>query len=214
MLCASNPLSTQDDVAASLIADEGIPVYAIKGEDEEDLLPHIHAALDHQPQMTMDDGCDLVAALHKERADLIPNVIAGTEETTTGVIRLRSMQQNSVLRFPVLAVNDSDTKHLFDNRYGTGQSTIDAIIRATNVLLAGRNCRRGRLRLVRQGRRLARAGPGRQRHRHRGRPGARHRGRNGWLPRDADARGRRRSATSSSPSPATSTCSTSSISRA
>ena len=138
VLCASNPLSTQDDVAASLIADEGISVYAIKGEDEQTYYRHIHAALDHAPQMTMDDGCDLVSSLHKDRADLIPHVIAGTEETTTGVIRLRSMQQNGVLKFPVLAVNDSDTKHLFDNRYGTGQSTIDAIIRATNRLIAGR----------------------------------------------------------------------------
>ncbi len=138
VLCASNPLSTQDDVAASLVADEGISVYAIKGEDEQTYFRHIHAALDHQPQMTMDDGCDLVTTLHKERADLLPNVIAGTEETTTGVIRLRSMQANGVLKFPVLAVNDSDTKHLFDNRYGTGQSTLDAVIRATNLLLAGR----------------------------------------------------------------------------
>ena len=139
LLCASNPLSTQDDVAASLVADYGISVYAIKGEDEETYYRHIHAALEHEPQMTMDDGCDLVSSLHKERQDLIPNVIAGTEETTTGVIRLNSMAANGVLRFPVLAVNESDTKHLFDNRYGTGQSTIDAIIRATNVLLAGRN---------------------------------------------------------------------------
>ena len=138
VLCASNPLSTQDDVAASLVADYGIPTYAIKGEDETTYFKHINAALDHQPQMTMDDGCDLVTVLHKERSDLLPNVIAGTEETTTGVIRLRSMQKNGVLRFPVLAVNDSDTKHLFDNRYGTGQSTVDAVIRATNLLLAGR----------------------------------------------------------------------------
>ncbi len=138
VLCASNPLSTQDDVAASLMADEGISVYAIKGEDEATYFKHIHAALDHQPQMTMDDGCDLVTVLHKERTDLLSDVIAGTEETTTGVIRLRSMQANDVLRFPVLAVNDSDTKHLFDNRYGTGQSTIDAVIRATNLLIAGR----------------------------------------------------------------------------
>ena len=138
VLCASNPLSTQDDVAASLMADYGISVYAIKGEDEATYFKHIRAALDHKPQMTMDDGCDLVTVLHKERADLLPNVIAGTEETTTGVIRLRSMQQNGVLRFPVLAVNDSDTKHLFDNRYGTGQSTLDAVIRATNRLIAGR----------------------------------------------------------------------------
>jgi len=138
VLCASNPLSTQDDVAAALIAYHQIPTYAIKGENEETYYKHIRAALDHAPQMTMDDGCDLVTSLHKDRADLLPNVIAGTEETTTGVIRLRSMELNHVLKFPVLAVNDSDTKHLFDNRYGTGQSTIDAILRATNVLLAGR----------------------------------------------------------------------------
>ncbi|HUY76846.1 MAG TPA: adenosylhomocysteinase [Ktedonobacterales bacterium] len=138
VLCASNPLSTQDEVAASLIVDEGIPTYAIKGEDEQTYYQHITAALDHAPQMTMDDGCDLVSQLHKTRHDLISGVIAGTEETTTGVIRLRSMQKQGVLRFPVLAVNDSDTKHLFDNRYGTGQSTMDAIIRATNLLIAGR----------------------------------------------------------------------------
>ncbi len=139
VLCASNPLSTQDDVAASLVADFGIPVFAIKGEDEQTYYRHIRAALDHAPQMTMDDGCDLVSSLHKERQDLIPDVIAGTEETTTGVIRLHSMEKGGVLRFPVLAVNDSETKHFFDNRYGTGQSTVDAIIRSTNVLLAGRN---------------------------------------------------------------------------
>ncbi len=139
LLCASNPLSTQDDVAASLIVDYGIPTYAIKGEDEETYYKHINAALDHKPQMTMDDGCDLVSTLHKERQDQIPDVIAGTEETTTGVIRLHSMEKNGVLRFPVLAVNESDTKHLFDNRYGTGQSTLDAIVRSTNLLLAGRN---------------------------------------------------------------------------
>jgi adenosylhomocysteinase len=139
LLCASNPLSTQDDVAASLIADYGIPTYAIKGEDEATYYRHIAAALDHKPQMTMDDGCDLVSTLHKERQELIADVIAGTEETTTGVIRLHSMEKNGVLRFPVLAVNESDTKHLFDNRYGTGQSTVDAIVRSTNLLLAGRN---------------------------------------------------------------------------
>ena len=138
VLCASNPLSTQDDVAASLVADYGIPTYAIKGEDEQTYYTHIRAALEHAPQMTMDDGCDLVSSLHKDRADLIPNVIAGLEETTTGVIRLHSMEKNGVLRFPVLAVNDSETKHFFDNRYGTGQSTLDAIIRSTNLLLAGR----------------------------------------------------------------------------
>jgi adenosylhomocysteinase len=139
VLCASNPLSTQDDVAASLVVNEGIPTYAIKGENEEVYYQHLRAALAHAPHLTMDDGCDLVSLLHKERQDLIPDVIAGLEETTTGVIRLRSMEANKVLRFPVLAVNESDTKHLFDNRYGTGQSTVDAIIRTTNLLLAGRN---------------------------------------------------------------------------
>jgi adenosylhomocysteinase len=137
VLCASNPLSTQDDVAAALLA-EGIPTYAIKGEDEQTYYKHIRAALDHRPQMTMDDGCDLVASLHKDRPELIPDVIAGMEETTTGVIRLRSMEAAGALRFPVLAVNESDTKHLFDNRYGTGQSAVDALMRATNILLAGR----------------------------------------------------------------------------
>ena len=138
MLCASNPLSTQDDVAAALISEYGIPTYAIKGEDEQTYYRHINAALDHQPNMTMDDGCDLVSTLHTTRTELIPTIIGGMEETTTGVIRLRSMEKAGILRFPVLAVNDSDTKHLFDNRYGTGQSTIDAIVRSTNILLAGR----------------------------------------------------------------------------
>src|SRR5215472_13661694 len=138
VLCASNPLSTQDDVAAALVSEYGIPTFAIKGEDEQTYYRHINAVLDHQPQMTMDDGCDLVSTLHTSRADLIPAIIGGMEETTTGVIRLRSMQGQGVLKFPVLAVNDSDTKHLFDNRYGTGQSSLDAIIRATNILIAGR----------------------------------------------------------------------------
>jgi adenosylhomocysteinase len=138
VLCASNPLSTQDDVAAALVSEYGIPTYAIKGEDEQTYYRHINAVLDHQPQMTMDDGCDLVSTLHTTRTDLIQNIIGGLEETTTGVIRLHSMEKQGVLRFPVLAVNDSDTKHLFDNRYGTGQSSLDAIIRSTNVLLAGR----------------------------------------------------------------------------
>jgi adenosylhomocysteinase len=138
VLCASNPLSTQDDVAAALISEYGVPTYAIKGENEETYYRHIHAALDHQPHMTMDDGCDLVSTLHTTRTDLIPNIIGGMEETTTGVIRLYSMEKAGVLRFPVLAVNDSDTKHMFDNRYGTGQSSLDAIIRSTNILLAGR----------------------------------------------------------------------------
>ena len=138
VLCASNPLSTQDDVAAALVAEYGIPTFAIKGEDEETYYRHINSALDHKPQMTMDDGCDLVSTIHTTRTDLIEGIIGGMEETTTGVIRLRSMESQGVLKFPVLAVNDSDTKHLFDNRYGTGQSSLDAIIRATNILLAGR----------------------------------------------------------------------------
>ena len=138
VLCASNPLSTQDDAAACLVAEHGIPVFAIKGEDNETYYRHISAALDHEPHLTMDDGADLVSTLHKERTELIDNVIGGTEETTTGVIRLRAMEQDKALRYPILAVNDADTKHLFDNRYGTGQSTIDGIVRATNVLLAGK----------------------------------------------------------------------------
>jgi len=137
VLCASNPLSTQDDVAAALVS-AGIPVYAIKGENEHTYYRHISAALDHRPHLTMDDGCDLVAEIHKGRRELIPGVIGGAEETTTGVIRLRAMAAEGALEFPVLAVNEADTKHLFDNRYGTGQSTLDGIIRATNVLLAGK----------------------------------------------------------------------------
>ena len=138
VLCASNPLSTQDDVAAALMRDYGIPTFAIKGEDEGTYYRHLNATLDHRPTMTMDDGCDLVSTLHTTRSELLPEIIGGMEETTTGVIRLRSMHKEGVLRFPVLAVNDSDTKHLFDNRYGTGQSSLDAIVRSTNILLAGR----------------------------------------------------------------------------
>jgi adenosylhomocysteinase len=137
VLCASNPLSTQDDVAASLVRDHGISVFAIKGEDNETYYNHILAALDHKPQITMDDGADLVSVLHTKRTDALADVIGGTEETTTGIIRLRAMAKEGVLRYPIVAVNDADTKHLFDNRYGTGQSTIDGIIRATNFLLAG-----------------------------------------------------------------------------
>ncbi len=137
VLCASNPLSTQDDVAASLVADYGIPVYAIKGEDTETYYAHIHAALEHRPQITMDDGADLVSTLHSRRADLLAEVLGGTEETTTGVIRLRAMARDGSLRYPIVAVNDAQTKYLFDNRYGTGQSTLDGILRATNLLLAG-----------------------------------------------------------------------------
>jgi len=138
VLTASNPLSTQDDVAASLVMHDEIPVYAIKGEDNTTYYDHLRRALDHRPNITMDDGADLVSELHKNRTDLLSEVLGGTEETTTGVIRLRAMAKDGALRFPVIAVNDSMTKHLFDNRYGTGQSTIDGIIRATNVLLAGR----------------------------------------------------------------------------
>ena len=139
VLCASNPLSTQDDVAATLVRDYGIPVYAIKGEDNDSYYSHILAAIDHQPQITMDDGCDLVTVLHTKRQDALSGVLGGTEETTTGVIRLRAMSKDGVLRYPVIAINDALTKHLFDNRYGTGQSTIDGIVRATNILLAGIN---------------------------------------------------------------------------
>lgn len=136
-LCASNPLSTQDDVAASLVKDTGISVYAIKGEDNKTYYQHIEAVLSINPNITMDDGADLVSVLHKNKTELIKNIIGGTEETTTGVIRLKSMAKNKVLKYPIIAVNDANTKHMFDNRYGTGQSTIDGIIRATNRLLAG-----------------------------------------------------------------------------
>ncbi len=139
VLTASNPLSTQDDVAASLVMHNEIPVFAIKGEDNTTYYRHIEAAIDHQPHITMDDGADLVGVLHKERREMLDTVVGGTEETTTGVIRLRAMAADGALQFPVIAVNDAQTKHLFDNRYGTGQSTIDGIIRATNILLAGKN---------------------------------------------------------------------------
>jgi adenosylhomocysteinase len=137
VLCASNPLSTQDDVAASLAKDFKIPTYAIKGEDKDTYYSHIVAALDHKPQITMDDGADLVTMILTKRQELVPGVVGGTEETTTGVIRLRSMAKAGMLKYPIVAVNDADTKHFFDNRYGTGQSTIDGILRATNLLFAG-----------------------------------------------------------------------------
>ncbi len=137
VLCASNPLSTQDDVAAALVEDHRIPVFAKKGEDNKTYYQHLNAALDTNPTMTMDDGCDLVSLIHKERRDLLRTVVGGTEETTTGVIRLRAMAERKVLGFPVIAVNDAQTKHFFDNRYGTGQSTMDGMIRATNRLVAG-----------------------------------------------------------------------------
>lgn len=137
-LCASNPLSTQDDVAAALVKEYGISVYAIKGEDNDTYYRHVSLALDIVPQLTMDDGADVVSTLHKSRRDLLRHLIGGTEETTTGVIRLRALQQQGLLEYPIIAVNDANTKHLFDNRYGTGQSTIDGIVRATNTLLAGK----------------------------------------------------------------------------
>ena len=139
VLVASNPLSTQDDVAATLVAHFEMPVYAIKGEDNATYYSHIQAALEHRPHITMDDGADLVSTLHKERRELLDGVLGGTEETTTGVIRLRAMAHDGELKFPVVAVNDAMTKHLFDNRYGTGQSTLDGVIRATNVLIAGKS---------------------------------------------------------------------------
>lgn len=137
-LCASNPLSTQDDAAAALCEVDGVSVYAIRGVDRDAYYRHIHAVLDHRPQVTMDDGADLVKTLHKDRTDDLAGILAGTEETTTGVIRLRALAKAGALRYPIVAVNDAHTKHLFDNRFGTGQSTVDAIMRATNLLLAGR----------------------------------------------------------------------------
>src|SRR5215467_4757286 len=137
-LCASNPLSTNDAVAAALADTHGIKTYAIRGEDNDTYYQHIAAALDHEPNLTMDDGADLVTMLHRERIGSLAGVIGGTEETTTGVVRLRAMAEAGVLRYPVVAVNEADTKHMFDNRYGTGQSTLDGVIRATNVLLAGK----------------------------------------------------------------------------
>jgi len=139
VLSASNPLSTQDDVAAALVTHYEIPVFAIKGEDNETYFKHIHAVLDHKPHIVMDDGADLVSTIHKDRRELIDNMYGGTEETTTGIIRLRAMARDGALQFPMMAVNDALTKHMFDNRYGTGQSTMDGIVRATNILLAGKN---------------------------------------------------------------------------
>jgi len=138
VLCASNPLSTQDDVAAALVDEYGVSVFAIKGEDNDTYYKHIEAAVDHKPQLTMDDGADVIGVLHSARREQLGDILGATEETTTGVIRLKALERDGALGFPVIAVNDANTKHLFDNRYGTGQSTIDGIIRATNVLLAGR----------------------------------------------------------------------------
>ena len=138
-LCASNPLSTQDDVAAALVKEFGIATFAIRGEDKKTYYKHIHATLDAKPNLTMDDGADTIGVIHSQRKELVADVIAGTEETTTGVIRLKSMERDGVLLYPIIAVNDADTKHFFDNRYGTGQSTLDGILRATNLLLAGKH---------------------------------------------------------------------------
>ncbi len=138
VLCASNPLSTQDDVAGALATEYGIPTFAIRGEDNDTYYRHLNQALDHRPQITLDDGADLVATIHREKRDLIEGIVGGTEETTTGVIRLRAMAKDGALAYPIIAVNEANTKHLFDNRYGTGQSTLDGITRATNVLWAAK----------------------------------------------------------------------------
>src|ERR671916_669917 len=137
VVCASNPLSTQDDVAAALVEEFDISVFAIKGEDNDTYYSHLEAAVDHKPQLTMDDGADVIGVLHSARREQLGDIIAGTEETTTGVIRLKAMEADGALAFPVIAVNEARTKHMFDNRYGTGQSTVDGVVRATNVLLAG-----------------------------------------------------------------------------
>ena len=173
VLCASNPLSTQDDVAAALVKKEAVSVFAVRGEDHKTYYSHLRSALDHRPVITMDDGADLVSMLHQEYSHLAGGMMASMEETTTGVIRLRALEADKALKIPIIAVNDAATKHLFDNRYGTGQSTIDGIIRATDVLLAGKRVVGGGLRLVRPGRGLARPRHGRQGGGHRGRPGAR-----------------------------------------
>ena len=205
VLCASNPLSTQDDVAAALVDEFDIAVFAIKGEDNDTYYSHIEAAVDHKPQLTMDDGADVIGVLHSARREQLGDIIAGMEETTTGVIRLKAMEADGALAFPVIAVNEARTKHFFDNRYGTGQSTIDGIIRATNVLLAGKQFVVAGLRLGRPRRRDARPRARRARDRHRGRPDARARGADGRLRGAADGARPPRSATSSAPRPATST---------
>ena len=189
VLCASNPLSTQDDVAAALVEEYDISVFAIKGEDNDTYYSHIEAAVDHKPQLTMDDGADVISVLHSARREQLGDIIAGMEETTTGVIRLKAMEADGALEFPVIAVNEARTKHFFDNRYGTGQSTIDGIIRATNVLIAGGKFVVAGLRLGRPRRRDAREGPRRARDRHRGRSDARARGADGRLRGAADGRG-------------------------
>ena len=197
VLCASNPLSTQDDVAAALVTEYGIATFAVKGEDAETYYAHIEAACDHRPHVTMDDGADVIGVLHSARREQLGDVIAGTEETTTGVIRLKALEADGKLAFPVIAVNEAQTKHLFDNRYGTGQSTVDGIVRATNVLLAGRRfvvagygwCGRG---VAMRG-----ARHGRARHRHGGRAAAGARGGHGGIRGAADGASRRGRQTSS-----------------
>ena len=183
-LAASNPLSTQDDVAAALVSEYGIPVHARRGEDRDTYYRHLASVADTHPTLTMDDGCDLVSLLHQDRAEQVKEVLAGTEETTTGVIRLRAMAADGALGYPVIAVNEAQTKHLFDNRYGTGQSTLDGILRATNLLIAGRNVVVAGYGWVGQGHRVADGGPRRPRRGHRGRPDSRPRGAHGRLPGD------------------------------
>ena len=190
VLCASNPLSTQDDVAAALVDEFDIAVFAIKGEDNETYYSHIEAAVDHKPQLTMDDGADVIGVLHSARREQLGDIIAGMEETTTGVIRLKAMEADGALAFPVIAVNDARTKHFFDNRYGTGQSTIDGIIRATNVLLAGKRFVVAGYGWVGRGVAMRAQGPRLARDRHRGRPDARARGADGRLRGDDDGGGR------------------------
>jgi S-adenosylhomocysteine hydrolase len=182
VLCASNPLSTQDDVAAALVSEYDVSVFAIKGEDNDTYYSHIEAAVDHKPHFTMDDGADVIGVLHSARREQLGEIIAGTEETTTGVIRLKALEAEGKLGFPIIAVNEAQTKHMFDNRYGTGQSTIDGIIRATNVLIAGKRLRLGRTR-----RRVSGPRPGRARDHHRGRSDEGARGDDGRL-RGAAAR--------------------------
>ncbi len=191
VLCASNPLSTQDDVAAALTARYEVPTFAIRGEGDDAYYAHIYAAVDHRPQITMDDGADVIGVLHTHRREQLGDVIAATEETTTGVIRLRAMERDGVLAFPVIAVNEARTKHLFDNRYGTGQSTIDGILRATNVLLAGRVFVVAGYGWCGQGLAAARTRHGRPRGRLRGRSDARARGGDGGLRGAADGARRR-----------------------
>ena len=205
VLCASNPLSTQDEVAAILVRDYGIPAFAIKGEDNDTYYAHIMAAVDHKPQITMDDGADLVTCCSPS-ARSIGDVIGGTEETTTGVIRLRAMAKDGTLKYPIIAVNDADTKHLFDNRYGTGQSTIDGIIRATNLLLAGSKFVVAGYGWCGEDWPCARKGAGRGSHRHRSRPDEGARSGDGRIPRDAHGRGRQDRRHFLSPSPATRAC--------